>query len=139
MALDKLIVYLRTAQLFYHDCHNKTKGPSFAADHGLFSDFYGQAEGDYDSVAERFIGLNGSEAFDSLDVIAKAAELLGAFPKVTEAPDMFKVGLGLEQSIVNVCEQCDKDPKYSAGTRDLTGGIADAAEVRIYKIKQRTK
>ena len=139
MALDKLLIQLRAMQLFYHNCHNVTKGPSFMSDHNLFGDFYGKAEGDYDGCAERFIGLAGSDAFDGIKIAASATTLLSQLPKTSEPADMWKIGLGLEQSLVKLCEACDKDPKYSSGTRQLVGDIANFSEGRIYKIKQRIK
>lgn len=139
MALDKLLVHLRTVQLFYHNCHNTVKGPTFHGDHKLFGAFYTEAEENYDSVAERFIGLMGVEAFDGAKVAAEASVFLTQLPPLSEPKNMFKAGLALEQKLVAVCNECDKDPRYSSGTRALVGDIANAAEARVYKIKQRIK
>jgi len=137
MSLDLLATNLRTTQLFYHNCHNTVNGIAFASDHSFFGDAYAAVEGDYDSVVERLIGLEKEVNLSQIN--AKAATLLQHVPAQLEPSEMFKLALGFEHQLVQTCEKCDKDSSYTAGTRNLVGAIADAAEVRIYKIKQRIK
>lgn len=137
--LIQITVLLRAIQIFYHAAHNTIYGPTFVADHGLLGDFYPQAEEDYDSVAERFIGLNGADAFDWLEINQKSINFLAhnKADSKKEAEEKFSFGLLLEGRLIECCGETEKAVEYSFGTKQLIGDVANRAEMRVYKIKQR--
>lgn len=136
--MKQLLIYLRFAQLFGHNCHNFTTKPTFFSDHAFFGDFYGAMEGYYDSVAERMIGID--ESFDPIEVQVSATMLLKQvkYP-LGDNQACFEACLSLCKEINGEIERLCKPGKYSEGTRQLLGGMADQIEMQIYKIKQRLK
>lgn len=135
--LINVATYLRCMQLYYHNCHNMTKGSSFVGDHNLLGELYPQLEGQYDDTVERIMGLS-DEPLNLVDLNAKAATMLKSVPQQMSNDEMFKLGLSFERELIKLCEQVDKGG-FSSGTRQLIGDQANAAEMRIYKLKQRTK
>lgn len=136
--LNNLATDLRTMQLFYHNCHNTMKGPTFNADHGIFGDFYSALESDYDSIIERMIGLSSVESVNLSQLNVKAASTLQHIPSHLEPVEMFKLALGFEHQMLKICEAV-ANGQFSSGTKQLVGDVANASEMRIYKIKQRIK
>lgn len=139
--LYELIVYLRAMQLFYHSCHNLTKGPLFFADHEAFGGFYSSLEKDYDDVVERAIPTEGEGVADPVKQIQEVYKILKEknLTPVKENKDMFLKGLECEKHLCKLIDIKCKSGKISEGTRQLIGDIANASEVRQYKISQRLK
>lgn len=139
-----LLVHLRTMQLYNHQAHNLSSGPSFFADHGAFGDFYGEHESAYDSVAERLIGLAGPNSFNVSSVINGVAEKIGKL-SFGSNEQMFAVSLKLEQELCSIIDKyisakaIAQGIAMTEGTRQMLGDLCDKAEVRQYKIKQRLK
>ena len=130
---------LRSMQVYYHNCHNLTKGQSFFGDHVSFNEFYSAVEEQYDSVAERAIGLY-NEPLDLsilLPAISKNLEMVLGDYKTSD--DMHKGGLELEKELMKICELVEENPMATLGTKNLTAGIADDSEIRSYKLNQRLK
>lgn len=136
LPLLKALVSLRCLQLHYHACHNVTHGPSFVGDHGLFADFYGQAETAYDRVAEFLVGKLGREQLASgLVVEAVADRLKELAPEGGSVEDMLRSGLELESELEGILEELDE--AGGVGLKNLVGDLAEQIEVRRYKINQR--
>ena len=135
--LINVATYLRCMQLYYHNCHNMTKGSSFVGDHKLLGNIYPELEGQYDATIERIMGLS-DQPLNLVELNAKAALMLKNIPQQMSNDEMFKMGLSFEQELIKLCEQVDKGG-FSSGTRQLIGDHANAAESRVYKLKQRTK
>ena len=129
--MDKLATAYRAAQLYAHNAHNVTSGPTFASDHAQFADLYEAYEAAYDALIERSIGLD-NESLDLVKIQRDAAEAL----EKPAAPDrMFAVLLSTERDILKFIEAANK--KASLGTQNLLQQFADDAEARIYKLRQR--
>lgn len=137
--LRLLLVQLRSMQLYYHNCHNLVKGKSFFADHEAFNEFYTQLDGQYDSVAERAVGLY-NESLD-LNIILPAINmnLQIVLKEYNNSEDMHTGGVLLEKELLKICSLVEKHPMATGGTKELVAGIADNAEVRLYKLNQRLK
>lgn len=137
--LRLLLVQLRSMQLFYHNAHHLTKGSTFFSDHEAFSDFYKEIDGQYDSVAERAVGLY-NEPLDLsilLPAISKNLEMVLADYQTPE--DMYGGGIALEKELDKICDLIDSSPLATVGTKELINGIADSSEIRSYKLNQRLK
>lgn len=138
--MKELLYLLRSMQFFAHSAHQLVKGNPFHADHAFFGDVYKDLEGDFDSVAERIIGLYGEES------LQLQAVLNGAMSKLADAPStgvadnkvfyqyLYKMDEKLKALIKQIIEA-----GVSPGTEQLIGNIADKCEMRCYKIKQRLK
>jgi len=137
--LRLLLVQLRSMHLYYHNCHNLTKGKSFFADHAAFNDFYSELDGQYDSVAERAVGLYNEPLDLTIILPAITANLQIVLKDYTNSEDMHKGGVLLENELLKICAFIDNNPMTTSGTKDLVTGIADNAEVRLYKLNQRLK
>ena len=119
--------HLRAMQLSYHKQHNLATGPSFSSDHQLFSDFYNDVEGDYDSFVEHAIGFGFDEVADpseQLDSIKAALSLDNT---------------ALEEQLCALCDMVEEDPICTDGFEQLLGDICRHSEVRSYKLRQRSK
>jgi len=136
--MRNLLIFLRLKQLFAHNCHNFVSKETFFQDHEFFGSLYAQAEGWYDSVIERMIGL-GLQV-DPIDIQVVATNLLKDLNyKTIENKTCYQITLSIQQKILSEIEKLCKSGSISQGTMQLIGGIADLEEVNVYKIKQRLK
>lgn len=127
-----LAALLRYLQLYTHMAHNLLGGETFLQDHEFFGELYPGYEADYDSVIERMIGLG--EQLDLVKIQKDAVSELKAPKSLEEA---YKEILSCEEELISACEKLEKSA--SLGTANLLAGLADKAEGRIYKLKQRLK
>lgn len=127
--MKKLLFVLRTGQLYLQAAHNTTKGCTFFSDHAWLGEAYDAFAAGYDAVAERAIGLG--EDPDLLAINIEAAKTAAELPL---GSSVFSQALELEQSLQSVIESMGKK---TVGTDNLLAGLADASEVRGYKLKQR--
>jgi len=117
--------HLRAMQLDYHECHHLASGPCFAADHDMFSEFYTEVEGDFDSFVERCVGAGFKKvacAYEQNDVVCKVLGL--------EA-------LTAEDELRQLIDLAVKVPEMTLGFEQLLGDIAQRSEVRSYKLGRR--
>ena len=138
-SLKELLVLLRSMQLYYHNCHQITNGANFVGDHSLFSDFYKQIEGEYDSVAERTIGLFGVGLLSLKGIIERVEDQLESLqePEQNSPENMFAQGGLLEVRLQDWCDIIGTNEQVTIGTQNLIAQIADNSEARLYKIRQR--
>jgi DNA-binding ferritin-like protein len=137
--LLKLLVCLRTKQLFYHQAHNVCGRVPFFADHEALGEFYGEVESQYDRLAERIVGT-----FSSLPlklIVGEVNQKLQALPELEalENKKMFELALSMESELQQLGEAICKSPGIAEGTRQLVGDLLDSGLSRMYKIKQRIK
>ena len=136
-ALHELAVQFRAAQLFAHEAHNLTSGPSFHEDHEFFGGTYGRYEGYYDAMVERMIGLNGSAAADVRGIQAAAVQMADSKPSADSAEAAYRTLLDWNKSIGEMIDKLSKEQTMDEGVRDLIVGIANELQVQSYKIQQR--
>jgi len=138
--MKELLYLLRAMQFYTHSCHNLVKGTPFHSDHAFFGGVYSDLSADYDSVAERIIGLYGEEHLQLQTV------LNGAMSKLSDAPStgvednkiFYEYLLKMDEKLKGLIKQIIITG-VSPGTEQLIGNIADKCEMRCYKIKQRIK
>lgn len=133
MKLQKLAADFRFLQLYTHNAHNLIKGETFFVDHEELGGLYPVYEAAYDAIVERAIGID-----EEIDLL-KVQEIAIATLKQAEKPESFKVCF---KSLIDyekyICKKIQEIvPSYSEGTKQFLGGLADQAEIRIYKFKQR--
>ena len=136
--LRNLAVRFRAMQLASHNFHNQIQGNTFAADHEWLGELYGTYEGIYDGIIERMIGLGvyaGSLKSYQIEAADKASVISSVEASTPET--MFSALLSAERAACAEIQVLMKDTDLSEGTKNMLAGIADAAEVRIYKFQQR--
>lgn len=138
--MKELLYLLRGMYLFAHSAHHLVKGTPFHSDHGFFGDVYNDIEGDYDSVAERIIGLYGEDSLKLDVVIHNAASKIADAPSIG-VPDnkvFYEYQYKLDERLKGLIKQIISTG-VSPGVEQLIGEIANKAEMRCYKVKQRLK
>jgi len=134
----KFAILLRSIQLFTHSAHNLCKGVTFHEDHSFFGDVYGKAEGWYDSIVERIIGLGYEEQVNLQSILSGVVQELNGAPSTDKSVTDFYLFLALQLDEANkMCSQICKHPDATEGTKQLIGGIADELEVLEYKVQRR--
>ena len=126
--LQATLLVLRTGQLFYQFAHHTVATCAFFADHAFFGAAYTAYAEAFDQVAERALGLGHKPDLADLNIAAAkmAAEISDG--------NLFTHALELEQALLKVLAEAQG---ISTGTDNLTAGIADAVEARIYQLRQR--
>lgn len=131
----ELLILARALNLVYHQMHNVAKSCSFFADHAELAAMYTALDADYDSLAERRIGLGqGLSSSEAADIVREAAEILANLPE-GEMVDAFTFAMQLESEYVRELKLAEAN--MSAGTVNMLQGLADLSEVRQYKIARR--
>lgn len=136
----QLVICFRAMQLFAHSAHLLCARTVFFQDHEFFGSVYGQAEGYFDSISERMIGLGQEDQLKLQNVMSAVNQKLASAPSVGVKEN--------KEYYVHLLNQCDEACKLidavckngaSEGTKQLIGGIADELEVLKYKISRRIK
>lgn len=138
--MKELLVHLRAMQLFAQNAHHLVGRVPFFQDHDFFGDAYDQHASDYDSVAERIVGLFGEEQLALSGILQEVYAKLHKAPSVgvSENSAFFIYQLQLEKELCQkIAEVCAAGA--SEGTKQLIGDIADKSEARQYKIQRRIK
>lgn len=137
----QLVVLFRAIQLFTHSAHLLCSRVVFFQDHEFFGGVYGQAEGWFDAISERMIGLGQEEQLKLQTVMAAVTQKLASAPSVgvSENKEFYKHLLLQADEACKLLDQLIKTGQLSEGTKNLLAGIADEMEVLKYKIKQRIK
>ena len=136
--MQQIAIQLKLLNLYSHLAHNLVAHATFLQDHEFLGSLYEMADGHYDSVVERMIGLG--LPVDLIQINVQAVVALKKMPQqVKENKEYFAQIQSLLMGVLSAAEACCKDPSYSEGTKQLIGGIADELEVIKYKVGQRLK
>jgi DNA-binding ferritin-like protein len=127
----ELAAIYRAMNLYIHHAHNMVNGEDFFQDHEFFGQLYEKADGFYDDIIEREIGL-GHKMIPLINIILNANRII-----ISQGSDYFKSALFFCEEAIMKIEELSKNDKLSIGTQNLLAGQADVLEVFIYKIKQR--
>jgi DNA-binding ferritin-like protein len=110
----------------------------FHEDHSFFGDLYGAAEGYYDDIIERIIGLNGDQSINLQQIMMMVSDKIKDAPNAAQENAIYYQYVnGLLDYILSEIEKLA--PSCSQGTMNLLAGQADAIEVLKYKISRRIK
>jgi DNA-binding ferritin-like protein len=134
-ALTELAVTYRALQFFAHIAHNLVGGESFFSDHDFLGTAYGDHASAYDAIVERIVGSD--LAPDLFSITADAAARVQSFRDAKGTQAMLTVLLDGEREAARQIDAAIASGGLSQGTINLLAGLADAGEVRIYKLRQR--
>ena len=137
----QLVVLFRAMQMFSHSAHLLCSKVVFFQDHEFFGETYGKAEGWFDAISERMIGLGQEEQLKLQPIMSAVTQKLSSAPSVgvAENKEYYKFLMTQAEEACKLCDQLCKGGQLSEGTRQLLGGIADELEVMKYKISRRIK
>lgn len=138
--MKELLYLLRAMHIYSHNCHHLVKGSLFFGDHSFFGDTYEALLSDYDSVAERIVGMYGEEPLQLQELMTQVTTKLQGCPS-TGTPDnkvFFEHQLQLENKLTDIISKI-VSVGVSKGTEQLITEICNKAEPRKYFIKQRLK
>jgi DNA-binding ferritin-like protein len=138
--MKEILIQLRTMQMFAHSAHHLVARTPFHSDHEFFSEVYSSIENDFDSVAERIIGLLGEESMELNSIIIGVANKLKNCPSigVKENSIFYIHQLKYEDELCQLVSSI-LSAGVTPGTEQLLGDICNKSEARKYKIKQRLK
>ncbi len=139
--MKHLLSLLRAMHLFAHSAHNLCSGQTFHEDHAFFGGLYEAFSDDYDDLAERLIGLFGTDHMNLNEILASAQKLLEGCPsnKVTDNKVFYVHQLKYEEALQAEVEHICHIKGISQGVIQLLGDMANKSEMRVYKINQRLK
>lgn len=132
--MDSIVIQLRALDFLAHRAHNVTKGPTFFEDHEFLGELYPAYETAYDDLVERIIGTD-TESLSICKVNKAAAEMSSVAPNETKPDAFFRIILKGEKDLCALIEKSIKE--QTQGTQNMLAQLADDAERRIYKLKQR--
>ena len=127
-----IAIHLAALKLYTHALHHNTTGLGFFADHAAAGEFYEAHDEAFDSVVERILGQNVA-----VDHYKLADEANKVFQNTSNSRDSFETLLALEKELCELIKTEIGAGEQSQGTINLLAGIADASEVRQYKISRR--
>lgn len=133
--MEDLIILVKTLNIYGHIAHFLCARVVFMQDHEFLSEIYQAAEDNYDHLVERCIGLD--IAIDLQQINLKAAQDASKISIGSDNSTKISACLELERQTVKVIEKLKADKKITLGTETLLGDIANASEIRQYKLKQR--
>lgn len=133
-SMEELAANFRYMQLFAHMAHNQVSGMHFFEDHEFLGELYGTYEGVYDDLIERMIGLDQSP--DIKEINDEANEYLQE-AEPTAGLGFFSHLLECEEEVCEMIEKLVKEEGLTQATINLLVQIADDAEKRQYKLKQK--
>jgi len=129
-AITELAALFRGLQLYAHNAHNLTSGPSFFEDHEFLGELYGAYEAAYDRLVELMIGEG--VALNLSDVQQSAM----AFLQGMSNSDFFAELQDREQQIQHEINEIASTVS-DQGILQTIGTLAEQSKVRSYKFGQR--
>ena len=118
--------------------HWHAAGENYYGDHLLFERLYGNLQEELDGVAERIIGLLGSEAADPATDAETAAKMTAKLMNGADPKDFAEIAIGAEKALQSLLKDIMKEDTTD-GLEDLIQGIASAHETHLYLLQQRSK
>lgn len=133
-AIVLAVVELRVLYLKHLNSHWTTGGPSFYGDHQLFERLYKMAQEDTDALAERVIGLAGSDCMkfekQSVELSRRLSSLGLSFSSAKAESSCLSL---LDRAIRTAQDNGD----LTHGLDDLLKSISGNRETALYLLKQR--
>jgi DNA-binding ferritin-like protein len=133
------IAALEAVALIHTRNHWISKGNAFYGDHLLFERIYKTALEDFDSAAERFVGLFGTDVLDYQTHVALISGVMSKYKLVSGSPAA--QSLAAEQGFLKLASDAYKSFEETGhltlGLEDLMPAISSSRESAIYLLKQK--
>jgi hypothetical protein len=129
--LEMLAVQFRSAQLYTHNAHHLTKGPTFFADHEFLGELYESYTEAYDQLIE--IILSDSVKLNLVNIQTASASKLSEI----QGENYFNTLIDLELAVQSKVELLAAEAGISQGVLNLIAGFAQDSKSRVYKLRAR--
>lgn len=143
--LSAMLAYLRAASLIHQAHHWQTQGQSFYGDHLLFMRIYEESAKGIDSLAERAIGLGGTQLVDPImqaKHVALCVDKCYGVRTDSDPEGMITISLRMENYLLEalkvVLAVLGQEGLLTDGTENLLQDLADKHEEFVYLLKQRS-
>lgn len=143
--LSVVLVHLRFLNFVHQTHHWVSKGDNFYGDHALFGGLYEETLEEIDALAEKVVGLG---KVDNVNITLQVNQLMrltkgyGMMSTIPQPSELSKRSLAAELNFIKTTELALNSLKERGGStlglENLLGGILDAHEGNVYKLKQRS-
>lgn len=142
--LGILVSWLKATAKVHQHHHWTSKGTTFYSNHLLFERLYNETFAQIDSLAERYVGMEGETALHPLTQLAIQNDILLDLYQDPDAQlQPFELSLDIEQQTLQAIADCranlEQRDLLSNGVDNLLQGIADGHESLVYLLKQSVK
>jgi len=141
MEFDKLllavIIHSKAAEQFYHYCHVTTYGASFFEDHSFFSEGYTRFQSEADKYSEYFISIFGTDSYNTGLITENVEDTINSFgkPELMTTVQKYEAVRTVESQFQYYLNELNN--LSGLGLQNAIGDSYEAADVRLYKIKQK--
>jgi hypothetical protein len=137
MYLQMLLSGLRAAHFAHWTTHWQVKGQPFYGDHLLMERLYTGIVDDIDTLAEKIVGMYGSEAVEPVSQIDQMSIYIRGLVSLEKDPlhRAYLVEQGLQQLFTFIYNKLEG--QMSLGLDDYIMSTANAHETNVYLLKQR--
>lgn len=136
--LQALLALLHAAQISHHTGHWQATGPTAYTDHLLFERLYAGLTGQIDGLAEKMVGLHGSDVIVPCEIGTASAKWLSMWGA---APDVVARAIAVEQAVqytIKACyDACKDSGAMTLGLDDFLMGLANDHDTAAFLLRQR--
>jgi DNA-binding ferritin-like protein len=138
--LLQLLAILRALHWSHWTLHWKVKGDPFYGDHLMYQRLYEAVVEEIDTLAEKIVGMYGSEAIHNLSVMADSHRFIAEHVRVVGG-DEFACALSMEEhlqrALKTAYDELKASGELSLGMDDYLMATASAHETALYLLRQR--
>ena len=134
-SLTNALSLLIAMYMMYQHAHWTAKGPLFYMRHDLFARLYGSVSPDADALAEKIVGMVGSEELQLGALSGEAAGFLQGMPFGQELQSGLSAEEALQGMLAGLLDTA-KSGRFSPGVENLLQQLFDNSEKRVYLLKQ---
>ena len=142
--LSVVLVYLRFLGILNQTNHWISKSDPFYGDHLLFERIYNNITEEIDGMAEKAVGLGGTQNVNASLQTSQVARLIAAHTMhstIPQSTDLARSSLRAETPFLRIIDEVHNTLKemgmLSLGTDNFLAGVADVHESHVYLLKQR--
>lgn len=129
--------------LMHQHNHWTSKATNYYGDHLLFERAYNTVQEDFDSVAERAIGMSAEILTEPSKILAGAHQFNKIMKQHCSSSEHAVISYEAEEFFIDLIEVCmdslEEQGLLTRGLEQMLGNIADKHEGLIYLFKQRLK
>lgn len=136
-ALLSLLAMLKSLHTQYYQAHWTTSGPLFYEHHLLFQRLYEAEPSQFDDLAERLVGANGSKSIPLAELSSRVNSCLARWSKESDLINRSLVAENdLQTGIKDAYDLLKKNGDLSLGTDDYLMALSDAHDTHEYLLRQ---
>lgn len=135
--LRQLLGLLRAQYMHYQNAHWEVKGDAFYGDHLLFQRAYESIPPQTDTLAEKMVGMFGSEAVEGITILGITSGWVHRWAPISCLHERSLASEADFQRVIKTTyEVLKKDTTLSLGLDDFLMAMANEHETHTYLIQQ---